>query len=90
MDKFIQKAEELKATWQELSGKGGAYSLFAFHREEYDEAKLNTSILFHEFQCQPLIDKLEEQSRAFSEPADMITLLEKLIETARFRNKSDD
>lgn len=89
MNKFIQKAEELISTWQELKDSSPeGVMLFQINKDKYEDAVIDTRIVISEFGCQPIIEKME-QHRLFPNPADSIRLLHKVIEAASLRSKEN-
>lgn len=94
MNKFIERAKELKARLSLLGFDSGEYAELqavienhcgdSSREDELFALSLNTRILLSEFNCPPLY---EEACQHQMNPDRLIYLLEKMIEVAEFRQR---
>lgn len=89
MDKFIDEAELLKSRLSSLSNDSNCSEgimLYISDKNEYEDVILDTRILINEFGNKALIDELDKHPTS-PNPTDLLYLLGKLIQTARFRKR---
>lgn len=94
MNKFIERANELKAHLSLLGLESGKYSGLLTEienrhgdpsrKDELFRLDLDVRILLSEFNCSPLY---EEACKNPKNPEILIFLLEKMIDVAKFRNR---